>query len=319
MTPPAAVQVHSAQQAAPARAIEVRSSAPVRRANGPRLALIVASIGYLVPRTGFSGRVHSVFARACNFACDDGLLTVHAAGDGPATLRLARGTPLDLRNHLEVGEGVDCHDGSARTSGVELWLRHASVWRPGAPGPRLPPARIDANLRNAKTTLARRRAMQRNVLDGEAAASAAALGDSCRAFDGERAARHAGSLIGWGEGLTPAGDDFLVGLIAGLEALVGGDERRRRLHAGLVAAIVTGAARTTPIAAHCLRLAVGGHCNETLLRLRDALLCEADEVIVDAALCNALDVGATSGADTVSGLLAGLLAWSPASCSIETA
>ena len=75
--------------------------------------------------------------------------------------------------------------------------------------------------------------MQRNVLDEEAAPSAAALVEACRAFDGERAARHASSLIGWGEGLTPAGDDFLVGLIAGLDALVGGDGRRRCLRAAL--------------------------------------------------------------------------------------
>ncbi|HEY2190490.1 MAG TPA: DUF2877 domain-containing protein [Caldimonas sp.] len=157
------------------------------------------------------------------------------------------------------------------------------------------------------------------MLDGEATATTVALRDACRALDCERAARHAGTLIGWGEGLTPAGDDFLIGLIAGLDALAGGDERRRCFHGALATAIAAGAGRTTPIAAHCLRLAARGHCNETLLRLRDALLCEADAVVVGAALHDALDVGATSGADTVSGLLAGLLVWLPASRGVGTA
>ena len=70
--------------------------------------------------------------------------------------------------------------------------------------------------------------------------------------------------------------------------------------------------RTTPIAAHYLRLAAAGHYTEPLIRLRTALLCEDDSDVVDAAVQSALAVGATSGADTVSGLLAGLLAWLPA-------
>ena len=69
--------------------------------------------------------------------------------------------------------------------------------------------------------------------------------------------------------------------------------------------------RTTPIAAHYLRLAAGGHYTEPLVRLRRALLCEDDVDVVDAALRTALAVGATSGADTVSGLSAGLRAWLP--------
>jgi len=56
-----------------------------------------------------------------------------------------------------------------------------------------------------------------------------------------------------------------------------------------------------------------------LLHLRRALLCEDDGDVVDAALCNALAVGATSGADTVSGLSAGLRAWLPMAACIEAA
>ena len=78
-----------------------------------------------------------------------------------------------------------------------------------------------------------------------------------------------------------------------------------------MAAIARGTTRTTPIAAHYLRLAAGGHFTEPLVDARDGLLCELRPAWVDAALARALAVGATSGADTVRGLLAGLRVWLP--------
>jgi hypothetical protein len=234
-------------------------------------------------------------------------------------LRLARGAPSDLRDLFDVDERFDCRDERARMSSVELCLLNATVWRPAEPGSRLPSARIEAHLRDAEARLGQRRATHRNVLDGEGAPTAAALRDCCCALDHKQAAHHAERLIGWGEGLTPAGDDFLIGLIAALAALAGADDRRRHFHTSLAAIVDSGAQRTTPIAAHCLRLAAHGHYSETLIRVRDALLCEEDWRVVDTALQGALDVGATSGTDTVSGLLAGLLAWSPSACSAGTA
>ena len=279
-----------------------------------RAALAVESIGYLVPRTDLSGRVHSVFAQACNLACGDTLLTlcVADAGDGPATLRLARGAPNDLRELFDVGERIHCRQGRARTRRTELSLSNASVWRPAEPGRSLSSWRIEANLRNARLRLAQRWVTRASVIDGEAAPVAAALRDACRDLDDERAARHVDTLIGWGEGLTPAGDDFLLGLIAGLEALVHDDAGRRRFHGALAAMLTSRTQRTTPIAAHYLRLAAAGHYTAPLIVLRTALLCEDNKDVVDRTLQSALAVGATSGADTVSGLLAGLLAWLPA-------
>src|SRR5664279_6109957 len=100
MTSFAAMHVQSAQPAVPQILLGGCQSPPYAHANTRRVALAVESIGYLVPRTDFTGRVHSVFAQACNLACKDTLLTLCAsgAGDGPATLRLACGAPDDLRD-----------------------------------------------------------------------------------------------------------------------------------------------------------------------------------------------------------------------------
>jgi hypothetical protein len=285
------------------------------------LELAVESIGYLVPPMHFTGRIHSVFARACNVACSGTLLTLCAsnAGDGPATLRLASGALHDLRELFDLDERIHCRQGCVRTERIELGLTQAGVWRPAALGRLLPPARIDQHLRHAELRLAQHRRTHTSVIDREGASVVCALRDACRALDDEHAPRQVDGLIGWGEGLTPAGDDFLIGLTAGLDALVRGDDRRRRFRGALAAALSGRTHRTTPIAAHYLRLATGGHYAEPLIRLRHAMLCEESRDVVDAALQRALAVGATSGADTVHGLLAGLCVWLPAPASAEAA
>jgi hypothetical protein len=310
MTSSAATLTPPAQRAM--AAVLERCGAANSAAAAPSV-LVVESIGHLVPRTAFQGRVHSVFAQACNLAAADTLLTVCAfgVGNGPTTLRLARGAPTDLRDHFEVGERIEARRGALRTPRVELALAGSRVWHPAAPGPPLSMPRIEAHLRRAQLRLDARRATRPDVLDGAAAPVLAALGAACRALDLASALCHADRLIGWGEGLTPAGDDFLVGLIGGLGALVGGNAERRRFQDALAAAVSSRAQRTTPIAAHCLRLACAGHHAEPLVELRNALLCANDRGAIESALRSALAAGATSGADTVSGLLAGLRAWLP--------
>jgi hypothetical protein len=275
--------------------------------------LAVAAQGYQVPQADFTGHVHSVFAQACNLASGDTLFTLVTphAGNGPTTIRLAVGTPHDLRDLFDVGELFHCRQRRLRTGQTELRLQHARVWRPAVGTSRLAPAQIEGRLHDAAAMLARRHGAHSSVIGREAATLVTALGQACRALDVDLAVHLAEALIGWGEGLTPAGDDFLVGLLAGLDAFAQADERRGAFRAALVDAIARGLPRTTPIAAHYLRLAAGGHFIEPLLDARDDLLCEPRQAWVDAALGRALAVGATSGADTVGGLLAGLCAWLP--------
>ena len=97
------------QSAPPAVSASLRRfpGAPPGRALTKRLSIAVESIGYLVPRTDFVGRIHSVFAHACNIACHDTLLTMCAsgAGEGPTTLRLAHGAPDVCASCLRSASG----------------------------------------------------------------------------------------------------------------------------------------------------------------------------------------------------------------------
>ncbi len=277
----------------------------------PPVVVAVEEIGYLVARTQFTGRIHSVFAQACNVACGETLLTLAKPGGelGPATLLLGVGIDADLRRLFTAGERMVCLDGRARTRRVDLRLAAARLWRPPAPPDLLPAPRIADHLRFARERLADCRRTRSSVVDRDGAPIVAALSAACRGLDRAHAARQVDRLIGWGEGLTPAGDDVVVGLCAGLAALAGRDARRRGFLDDLAGAVLARCARTTPIAAHQLRLAAAGHYGESLLRLRDALLGEPERERLAVALERALDHGATSGADAVTGLLCGLEAW----------
>ncbi len=306
------MHVQSALPAVPRSPSRRTGVVPCTDACASRTVLAVETVGYLVPRTPFTGRVHSVFAQACNVACNGTLLTLCTwrVGIGPLTVRLAGGGPQDLREWLEVGERIDADPGCLRARRAELRWAQAAVWRPaGSARALLDDAQIHARLRLAGTRLARFRRAHPSIIDGDGAAVTAALRESCRTLDGAQAALQVGRLIGWGEGLTPSGDDFLVGMLAGLDALVQVDPRRGPFRDALAATIIGCVGRTTAISAHCLRLAAGGHLGEPLVRLREALIAEPQGDGVDDALRTALAVGATSGADTVSGLLAGLAAW----------
>jgi Protein of unknown function (DUF2877) len=236
-----------------------------------------------------------VFARACYVDCGTTLLTLGAAtiADGPTTLVLGSDGPPDLRGWFRRGDPFCCRTGRLRSPGATLDLGRARTWR--APDARPPLARRERMHRRdwAWQRLALARRTRASVLAGAGNATIAGLVQACGRFEVEAALGHAARLVGWGEGLTPAGDDFLVGLSAALHALCGTDGRRRAFVARMEGFFATQRSRTTPIAAHALALAAQGHFNGEVHRALDAVIA----------------VGATSGADTLHGLLAGLSAW----------
>jgi Protein of unknown function (DUF2877) len=99
-------------------------------------------------------------------------------------------------------------------------------------------------------------------------------------------------LVGLGPGLTPSGDDFLMGALAMLDAL-----EQTNMHAALGEAILAAAGRTSPVSASLLRAAAAGHVGENLHMMIAAII--AGEV--DAALAAAARIGHTSGWDALAG------------------
>lgn len=129
-----------------------------------------------------------------------------------------------------------------------------------------------------------------------AAAALADLGGAISRQDRGLAAATARRLIGWGAGLTPAGDDIVTGAEAALRAIA----HPMAGFAGVVLADVE--SRTTEVAAAMLRHAAFGAFAERIHRLIEATLVD-DLARTGDPLRGAADWGATSGTDTLAGIV----------------
>jgi hypothetical protein len=108
------------------------------------------------------------------------------------------------------------------------------------------------------------------------------------------------NLVGLGPGLTPSGDDVLIGALALLDALA-----ERHAHASLAHALrQTPAGLTSPLS-HCfLRTAAAGHVGEHL-HAAVASLVSGD---ADGAVAAVRNIGHSSGWDMMAGAVTALTA-----------
>jgi len=291
------------------------------RSGAPRAALVSDAIRPSLERGGWA-TVQGVYHSVVNLDAGPGLLTVCGPASGPLPNGVMLAETVDfLAAGLRPGMAVIF---SARgihvpVAGLIIDLGAAESWSPrlrGQPGPqpRERWAERSATARIAASRAARSRPGTTDGLGGllgpGAAISpgpvarlalprlvrlAAALG---RDGDAEVEAA-ATSLIGLGPGLTPSGDDALVGVAAACAALRPGGPAFLRVPAA------SAHSQTTSIAATFLRHAAAGEFAGRLHDLVAALLGE-DPADLAPAIERALSWGATSGADTLVGVLLGL-------------
>ena len=265
-------------------------SGPVWRAR--RISTAVLPV---VRRPGPPGYVHSVFARAVNLVLDDELVTLADRSVGA----LPNGVVLEAGAEVSLVEGVAVRrDGEMLMFGAgwpRLDLRHAVVWSPELPGrPRRPPWTLDDLRRlvdqSAATAgfwpLLRRLTSPAVTLSAVCARALPSISQLAQAQDVPALLDAASGLVGLGDGLTPSGDDLLVGFSAGLRATA---HPLAEPFALGCAGLARG--RTTLIAQTFLEHAAHGAYSERVQRLVSGL---------------ATDIpgwGASSGADTLLGLL----------------
>ncbi len=114
------------------------------------------------------------------------------------------------------------------------------------------------------------------------------------------------AIVGVGEGLTPAGDDVIVGVLAALDALSDCSVRARPRRKACVASLASGLeGRTTRLAAQLVESACEGEYAEPL---RDLLHCMASSPRDDTSLLAAAHAVAALGHDSGVSLLRGLVA-----------
>lgn len=270
-------------------------------------------------------RVLSAHLRACNLVSKQGdmiALVTGSVGNGPFHVVLAG--PAPALDRLKPGDPARCHQGHLQVADVSIDLQGAAVWEPRVtwPDPPVTGTAMTLLAEHASTRAssplfpAGKTGSSQPVPPGrwpEALAKRASLAAEnllvgLEAGDVERITWGAGRLTGLGPGLTPAGDDFLVGLMAGLRAwpaLLAADwtvERACRL------IVQVAANRTTVLSAAWIRHAAAGEFAEPWHDLIRAL-ASSDNAPIRNAADHVLDTGATSGADAMAGFVAPFLVW----------
>ncbi len=274
--------------------------------------------------TPVEARVDTAFERSLNISFEGGLLTVltesgrRAPGAMITTLSDVRGVhpeaPVELSEHtLVIGRlELDCSQltffdcavgpvGLTRAPVAAVFgamlARHA---RPGS----FVPGEPETPFERAITT---RLDAARNAFCAQLRSAASAVAQQ-QQIDAE-AMRHAvASLVGLGFGLTPSGDDYLVGALAALTLAPGAVASQvRDLVSACVFALASQRgdhAATTAVSQHFLLAACRGEFHEDLASAGREILLGGDRA--DDAVARAVSIGSTSGTDALFGLVDGI-------------
>ena len=172
----------------------------------------------------FDGFVHSVFDKAVNLRCrSNGILhalVCRRLDNGPDTLVVD--VDRFAETEIEAGDAVRSSGGVLRIGDTAVvGFDEVAVWDGALYAYPADTARLKHNLERAEEYLSRRVGKS----DGDAdlftretarrlERSGASLVRCLARGDREEALAHAADMIGLGPGLTPAGDDFLLGVCA---------------------------------------------------------------------------------------------------------
>ena len=245
-----------------------------------------------------AGCVHSCFEGAVNLLIEGNLWSLldGARSDLPFGIRLATGTAPG-RLELRVGQPVQAKAGYLGVGPLTIDCRMAMRWWPR--GWSVPTAGLAARLDRVERIAAPR--AWRDSAEMAVAVTEALL----RRGPGAAAmlSGTVGRVVGRGPGLTPAGDDVLVGILT----VLGSTAARpmgASLRARLVAALRPWLGTTGDISRQLLQQVMQGSPGRALHELGQAVVEGMDEAAMQSALERLLDSGGSSGADGCIGLIA---------------
>lgn len=295
------------------------------------MRIFALSAGIEAPTGQFSGIVHSVFDRACNIRLETAaLMTLVSSGTGnvPNGLRLKTPPWFAFSDFIRAGTTAACRGGILRFDGSDLSiaLRNATCWHIDLSG-----LRIDLRRRNhaeAWTTAWHELCAHRHgdaispfigTVDRDKRTHAAPVEPACRTVPAlldatgdlqvTKACAAIEPLIGLGPGLTPSGDDFLVGYLAGLWSAAGNNLSRLRFLTSMGAWLSEAASGSNIISQTSIESAIRGNVSEPIAALAQQLAQTDCIERIRAATRTALHVGHSSGPAGTAGLLFGCAAW----------
>ncbi len=262
-------------------------------------------LSWILSASTIRARVLSVHARACNLITGDERLVALAhpsLGNGP--FHILVDLPIPFFEYLSPGQPAHIATGIVHVGNLHVDLRAAHEWAPQIDWPDPPDTTTKRGLVSLlEDTLSH----QGQEMDPAAAAARATIlptlsgiteaiarGENARVFRG------LSKIIGLGPGLTPAGDDAVLGVLAGL--WIWGSTG---LSVAEVAQLVDEIARerTHLLSREWLHHAGQGAFAEPWHRLVQAI-ARAEEDRIRQALRKILHTGASSGEYALRGLLA---------------
>ena len=281
----------------------------------------VCSVGYLAehgPRETLRFWVHSRFQHALNLSSASGeLLTLLSprCQNLPTAIRLETPAGWDWRHQSHSRQPITLENNVLRGALWRADLNRAPCWRPGAdrthsgnPLGGTPLIGVLAAYPALATQLShycRLREVRSNLQllpdwPSGGRVPHLNLGDEKTALD-----RGVSELIGYGSGLTPDGDDYLLGYVAALWPWQHIDSVGTHLKQ-LRAAIKSQLHRTTGISRHYLGLALQGHYSEPIDHLTTILMRGSTAADIGRSATKVMEFGASSGVDCLGGFLHGI-------------
>ena len=286
-------------------------------------------IGDAVPHADFDAAVHSVFQSAINLRLTrrSELLTLVGSGQADLPQGIRVDTPEDFSPAMvRSGEPATRRNDLLRLGALTIDLGSARRWKCDLPA-------MQADMTNPAVATAWRCAWQvlserqgvsgfeiitRNLIFSDDMArrglhrkvedAVRDMLDATRRYD-RTVTRALGTLIGLGAGLTPSGDDLLVGYLAGLWCSVQSTSERVRFVSDLGKQVLRLSSHTNDISRTYLYHATRGQVSSLLEALAGAI-CHGEDTdhLMDTAEA-AMRIGHTSGMVAVAGLLLGLAVW----------
>ncbi len=281
------------------------------------VTLAADSTGYLAAtRLPKMAQVHSCFAHALNLIADDGhlftLLDAKRYQNLPDAVRVTLPTGWDWRQQARTGEAVLITADNIQAQRWRVNINESTLWQPRLSRSSLSLNALPEALQHYETLASQlllyclEHQVESDLLW---ASSPISKDESKRRLElKEQPAQlenQVVKLIGYGKGLTPDGDDYLVGYLAAFSpwqltaVLLAHQNRMQQL-------IEQHLPRTTDISRHYLSRALEGHFSQPVCSLQEQLISPTQNTAIIDAAEQVMQFGASSGVDCLAGMLHGL-------------
>ena len=261
-----------------------------------------------------SAHVFSTFERACNLIDEQGRfisIVDNTIGNGPFAVVLEE-LPFSLDKMLSVGAPVVVGNNSLTVNTTTIDFSEATLWsaRVDWDYPKHCPHQFQKNIGDLYLTV------QNNASGGSLSSilhstrdnmgyvsarvtdSAQQLYSGIVSGDMQKIYLGAANMAGLGVGLTPSGDDFLMGVIYALWAIF--DQKDAARWSRKIAEAAS--SRTNMLSGAMLQESANGYASEHWHVLVD-VLCKENVTDVTRVSMDILSLGHTSGADALTGFL----------------